>query len=214
MFWKDCVRTIGVAHSCHCDRLCAENAVDKAGLLPHVGPLAEMLEGNPLVPSGAALFVSAIALLLDFSRPKWQPVTSQAKDFVLRCLKMYAIRPRPPLCSRSQALNALAFCFPVQRYLGHVAQTMHLIEHVHALRSITLTLFLFAHVHATHSITLTLFLFEHVHEMRSITRVLSCLNTCIDCVRCPVLVLHVRKPVEVDCRIDVVNTVMLAALTV
>jgi hypothetical protein len=78
----------------------AENAVDKAGILPHGGPLAHFFD-NPLMPSGAALFVSATVMLLDFTRPHWGPVTSQAKDWVVRSLHLCA---PPPLLFRF-------FCF-------------------------------------------------------------------------------------------------------
>lgn len=73
----------------------AENVVDKAGFLPSAGPLADFFD-NPLVPSGAALFVSATVMLLDFTRPHWQPVTAQAKDWVVRCLSLCA--PPPLTC--------------------------------------------------------------------------------------------------------------------
>lgn len=73
-----------------CDRT-AGNAVDAVGVLQPLAPLTEVLDNNPLMPSGAALFVSATVMLLDFSRPKWAPVTSKGKDWVLRCLKMCAL---------------------------------------------------------------------------------------------------------------------------
>lgn len=58
--------------------------------------MTSVLDENPLMPSGAALFVSAMVMLLDFSRPKWQPVTAQAKDFVVKCLDMCAPTTLPP----------------------------------------------------------------------------------------------------------------------
>lgn len=64
--------------------------MDCTGVLAPLAPVTSVLDDNPLMPSGAALFVSAMVMLLDFSRPKWQPVTSQAKDFVVKCLDMYA----------------------------------------------------------------------------------------------------------------------------
>jgi hypothetical protein len=70
-------------------RLSAERVVDQAGVLPHTGPLASFLD-NPLMPSGATLFVSAMVMLLDFSRPKWAPVSAQARDWVVRCLNLCA----------------------------------------------------------------------------------------------------------------------------
>lgn len=55
--------------------------------------MTSVLDENPLMPSGAALFVSAMVMLLDFSRPKWQPITAQAKDFVVNCLDMCVPSP-------------------------------------------------------------------------------------------------------------------------
>lgn len=69
---------------------CAGKVVDNTGVLAPLAPVTSVLDETPLMPSGAALFVSAMVMLLDFSRPKWQPVTSQAKDFVVRCLDMCA----------------------------------------------------------------------------------------------------------------------------
>ena len=66
----------------------AGNAVDSFGVLQPIAPLTELLDNNPLMPSAAAIFVSAIVFLLDFSRPKWQPVASQAKDWVLKSLSL------------------------------------------------------------------------------------------------------------------------------
>eukprot|EP00892_Ulva_mutabilis_P009021 jgi/Ulvmu1/6491/UM003_0124.1 len=62
--------------------------VDNTGVLAPLAPVTSVLDENPLMPSGAALFVSSMVMLLDFSRPKWQPVTTQAKDFIVRCLDM------------------------------------------------------------------------------------------------------------------------------
>jgi hypothetical protein len=67
----------------------AENAIDKAGIIPHTGPLANFFD-SPLMPSGAALFVSATVMLLDFTRPHWGPVSAQARDWVVRCLHLCA----------------------------------------------------------------------------------------------------------------------------
>ena len=64
--------------------------MDHMGVLQPLAPLTEVLDNNPVMPSGAALFVSATVMLLDFSRPKWTPVTSKGKDWVLKCLKMCA----------------------------------------------------------------------------------------------------------------------------
>lgn len=70
----------------------AGNAVDSMGVLQPLAPLTDLLDNNPLMPSGAALFVSATVMLLDFSRPHWGPISSKGKDWVLRCLKMYVAR--------------------------------------------------------------------------------------------------------------------------
>lgn len=75
----------------------AGNIVDCTGVLAPLEPVTSVLDDNPLMPSGAALFVSAMVMLLDFSRPRWQPVTTQAKDFVLRCLDMCAPPAMPAL---------------------------------------------------------------------------------------------------------------------
>jgi hypothetical protein len=64
--------------------------VSQSGVLEHLGPLGNLLDDNPLMPSGAALFVSAMVMLLDFTRPRWAPVTVQAKDWVLKCLDLCA----------------------------------------------------------------------------------------------------------------------------
>ena len=71
--------------------VCAGNAVDSMGVLQPLAPVTEVLDNNPLMPSGAALFVSATVMLLDFSRPKWAPITSKGKDWVLKSLKMCAL---------------------------------------------------------------------------------------------------------------------------
>lgn len=68
----------------------AGNAVDNLGVLQPLSPVTSLLDDNPLMPSGAALFVSATVMLLDFTRPKWQPVTSQARDWVVKSLHLYA----------------------------------------------------------------------------------------------------------------------------
>lgn len=69
-------------------------AMEHSGVMPtDLGPLTDFFEAaadHPLMPSGAAIFVSAVVMLLDFSRPRWQPVTLQARDWVVRCLKMCA----------------------------------------------------------------------------------------------------------------------------
>lgn len=71
-------------------------AVDNSGIMPSdLGPLNEFFQAaadHPLVPSGAALFTTAVLMLLDFSRPRWQPVTLAARDWVVRCLKWCASR--------------------------------------------------------------------------------------------------------------------------
>lgn len=64
--------------------------MDSAGVLQPLAPVTSLLDDNPLMPSGAALFVSATVMLLDFSRPKWQPVTSQARDWVVKSLHLCA----------------------------------------------------------------------------------------------------------------------------
>eukprot|EP00892_Ulva_mutabilis_P009020 jgi/Ulvmu1/6490/UM003_0123.1 len=64
------------------------NAVDSMGFLQPLAPVTSLLDDNPLMPSGAALFVSATVMLLDFTRPKWQPVSGQARDWVVKCLHL------------------------------------------------------------------------------------------------------------------------------
>ena len=63
------------------------------GFLQPLSPVTSLLDDNPLMPSGAALFVSATVMLLDFTRPKWQPVSSQARDWVVKCLHLYVPKP-------------------------------------------------------------------------------------------------------------------------
>lgn len=69
--------------------------MDKLGVLQPLAPVTSLLDDNPLMPSGAALFVSATVMLLDFTRPRWQPVSSQARDWIVKSLHLCA--PPPPL---------------------------------------------------------------------------------------------------------------------
>lgn len=79
--------------------------MDNAGVLQPLSPITSLLDDNPLMPSGAALFVSATVMLLDFTRPRWQPVTSQARDWVVKSLH---------LCVPSWLLSTpLSTCFRV-----------------------------------------------------------------------------------------------------
>lgn len=72
-----------------------ENFVSRTGMLEHVSPIASYLNDNPLMPSGAALFVSSMIMVMDFSRPHWKPVSHKAKDFVVSCLK-WCVYLSPP----------------------------------------------------------------------------------------------------------------------
>jgi hypothetical protein len=102
---------IGTVH-CACDEhgFClAEKAVEKSGMMPDLGPVNQIFD-SPLVPSGAALFVTGVVMLLDFMRPKWVPVTAKAKDWVCRCLSLCAATPSDVLlcCFCAAACNLYA----------------------------------------------------------------------------------------------------------
>ena len=63
--------------------------MSSTGLLTKLGPISSVLneiEGNPFLPSVGGLFVAGMFMLLDTNRDRWQPVSCEAKDFVLKCL--------------------------------------------------------------------------------------------------------------------------------